>query len=179
MKKPVLTLLMAIMVCLPTMTFAGQPFPDNSMTGQLSAENKAYLGVSSDTFKLTDIKADYVFVEAFSMYCPVCQRDAPRVNEAYEAITQADPKGTVKFLGIGLGNTAFEIKFYKDKYGVTFPLVRDENYIVHKALGEVGTPTFYLVKLSGGTSEILFKKEGEAEDKAALVQMIKDKAGLH
>ncbi|MGL1863569.1 MAG: peroxiredoxin family protein [Pseudodesulfovibrio sp.] len=178
MKRYILISMLTILLIGVTSAFAGQSFPDVTMTGQFTDENKAYLGVSSDTFKLTDIKADYVFIEAYSMYCPVCQRDAPRMNEVYETITKADPNGTVKFLGIALGNTAFEVTFYQKKFNVEFPLVRDEDYVIHKALGEIPTPTFYIVKLTGATPEILYVKEGEAEDKDALIQIVLDKTGL-
>jgi len=156
---------------------AGQVFPDITMSGKLSDAQKTYLGVSSDTFTLSDIKGGYLFVEAYSMYCPVCQRDAPRLNEIYDAVTKADTEGSVKFIGIGLGNTEFEVAFYQNKYDVQFPLVVDENYVIHKALGEVATPTFYIVKL-GSSPEILYMKEGEAEDKDLLLEVIMEKTGL-
>ena len=176
MKRLIVTFL--VMALLVVSAQAGQMFPDVTMTGKLTDEQKTYLGVSSDTFKISDIKAQYLFIEAFSMYCPVCQRDAPHVNEVYAAVMAADPGGTVKFLGIGLGNTPFEIAFYKKKYAVPFPLVWDEDYTIHKAIGEVGTPTFYIVRLADGSRETLYMREGEAENADALLKAIKDATGL-
>lgn len=152
--------------------------PDLSLDHPLSAEEKAYLGVNSNAFSLTDINADYVFVQGFSMYCPVCQRDAPHLNDVFETIRKADTAGRVKFLGVGLGNNPFETKIYKEKYSVPFPLVSDPEYVIHTALGEVGTPTYYLVRIKDGTVETLFMQEGEAKDPGKLVRVIKDAAGI-
>jgi len=176
MKKLILmTLIALLLMALPAV--AGERFPNLSLSGKLSQAQKEYLGVTSESFKLTDIKADYLFVEAYSMYCPVCQRDAPRLNEVYKAVSLMDSKGSIKFIGLALGNTQFEVEFYKKKYMVEFPLIQDEDYAVHKALDEVATPTFYIVKL-GDSPEVLYKKVGEAEDKDVLLQAIKEKAGL-
>lgn len=175
--KRIAPVLLVVLLLLTTSAFAGQTFPDLKLSGKLSQEQKTYLGVSTDSFSLTDIKAEYLFIEGYSMYCPVCQRDAPRLNDVYKAVSLMDSKGSIKFIGLALGNTQFEVEFYKKKYMVEFPLFMDEDYTIHKALGEVPTPTFYIVKL-GSTPEVVYTKVGEAEDKDVLLQAIKEHTGL-
>lgn len=176
--KRYIPILCAVVLLVASSVLAGEPFPDVTLSGQLTADQRAYLGVSSDEFKISDIKGEYLFIEGYSMYCPICQRDAPRVNAVFDTISAADTKGQIKFVGIALGNTAYEVAFYQKKYTVDFPIFKDENYTIHKALGEVGTPTFYIVKL-GPTPEILYKHVGEAKDKNVLLQVIKEKTGLN
>ncbi|QJB58384.1 TlpA family protein disulfide reductase [Pseudodesulfovibrio sp. zrk46] len=159
-----------------TAAVAGDTFPDMKLSGKLSDAQKAYLGVTADSFNVSEIKGDYLFVEAYSMYCPICQRDAAEVNEMYAAMASVDPKSTVKFVGLAMGNTPFEVEFYRKKYEVEFPLFQDEDYSVHKALKEVGTPAFYIVKLD--TLEILFMSEGELKDKDALMETLKANTNL-
>jgi thiol-disulfide isomerase/thioredoxin len=112
-----------------------------------------YLGLSAkDKFRLSHIKAETVLVEIFSMYCPICQAEASRVNEIYHII-ERDPhlKGAVKLLGVGTGNTPFEVDVFKKKYEVPFPLVPDENMGVQKAFSDqIRTPTFLIVEIGGG-----------------------------
>ena len=89
---------------------------------------KNYLGLTgSGTFKITQVKAQAVLIEIFSMYCPYCQKDAPGINELFQAIEEnAEMKGRIKIIGIGAGNSAYEVGVYKKKYNVPFPLIPDE-----------------------------------------------------
>lgn len=171
-------LLAGFLMLICTSASAAETFPSLPLTGKLSDAHRAYLGIKNDSFTVADIKADFLLVNAFSMYCPICQRDAPNLNIVYDAVSGADKSGKVKFLGIGLGNTPFEVAFYQKKYGAEFPIVWDEDYSIHKALGEVGTPTFYLVKLKDGSAEVLYKSQGAIEDTAEFTQLILDTAGI-
>ncbi len=177
MKKYIPIMLVCAFIFSTTLVNAGQGFPEVALTGKLSEAQKTYLGVQSDTIKVSDIKGDYLFVEAYSMYCPICQRDAPKVNKLYEKVAGLAPKETVKFIGLAMGNTLYEVSFYQKKYNVVFPVFADADYVIHKALGEIGTPTFYILKL-GPSPEILYKKVGEITDEAALLEIIKSKTGL-
>ena len=50
-------------------------------------ETRAYLGLGPKArFSLDQVDADILIVEIFSMYCPICQREAPRVNALYEKL---------------------------------------------------------------------------------------------
>lgn len=166
----ILTALLLMLLAAPTAM--AEPFPDLTATGQLTEEHRAYLGVDSDTVRIADIKADFLVVEAFSMYCPICQRDAPRVNLVYDKIQEMGLGDSIKFVGLGQGNTQFEVTFYQRKYEVPFPLFQDQDYVIHKALGELGTPTFYVLKMGGPQPEVLFMKTGEAKDAAWLLDTI-------
>jgi len=121
---------------------------------------KNYLGLGNDkTFKLSDVKAGILIIEIFSMYCPICQAEAPTVNEMHKAISN-DPKwkGKVKIIGIGTGNTPFEVNVFRQRYTIPFPLVPDENYLVQKAMSEqIRTPTFIVAKLQPGKKPRLVK----------------------
>lgn len=167
-----LVLLFIFSCLMVTGAVAGETFPQVTLEGKLTQEQKNYLGVTSDTLQPKDIEAEYLFVEGYSMYCPICQRDAPHLNALYEAVRKEGLSKKIKMIGIALGNTPYETAFYQKKYEVKFPLFHDEDYTIHKALGEVPTPTFYIVKLD--TMDVLFKKVGAAETKDALLKAIKD-----
>jgi thiol-disulfide isomerase/thioredoxin len=117
------------------------------------ADERAYLGIApGKTFTLPQVSGDVLIVEIFSMYCPICQREAPKVNELHKML-EKDPalKGKYKLVGIGIGNTPFEVDVFRKKFHVTFPLLSDEDYSLEKAFTDrVRTPTFVVLKKDKG-----------------------------
>lgn len=76
-----------------------------------------------------------------------------------------DLKGKIKILGIGAGNTPFEVNTFRKRYKVEFPLVPDGDFVAHKLLGEVRTPYFIVVKMTGTKKmEVVYSKLGAHED---------------
>ena len=138
-----------------------------SMPKDMADKNYLGLGIFGfGSFKIPDIKAQLVIVQIFSMYCPYCQRDAPHVNQLYAKIEQNPAlKGKIKIIGIGVGNTPYEVGTFKKKYNVPFPLFADADYSIHKMVGEVNTPYFIGVKMNpDGTHKVIYSVLGEMKD---------------
>ena len=146
-----------------------------------SPDARGYLGLSGKgSFTIPQIKAEVVIVEIFSMYCPYCQREAPKVNELYRAI-ERDPnlKGKIKVIGIGAGNSLYEVGIFKKTYQIPFPLLPDEDFSIHKACGEVRTPYFIAVKIhANGSLAVFYSKLGGFEDSAQFLKSILKLSGL-
>jgi peroxiredoxin len=159
----------------------GEPFPAITLPIPKDAEDKNYLGLTgSGVFKITQVKAQAVLIEILSMYCPHCQKDAPGINDLFQAI-ERDPelKGKIKLLGIGAGNSAYEVGIFKKTYKVPFPLVSDERFALHKALGETRTPYFILVRLDqGGTGLVTYSELGGFQGVESFLDIIRKSAGI-
>ncbi|MBG0790014.1 MAG: TlpA family protein disulfide reductase [Desulfovibrionaceae bacterium] len=172
------TMILAILALLLTAVPASADvFPDLELRGDLAPEQAAYLGIEAAPVKVSAIPADFLLVEVFSMYCPICQRDAPAVNELYKELSAADTEGRIRFVGLGAGNTPFEVNFYAKKYEVPFPLFHDQEFEGHKALNNVGTPAYYLVDIASGREIRLFHI-GAIEDVSAMVGALLEAAGI-
>ena len=159
----------------------GEPFPAITFPMPKDAKEKNYLGLTgSGAFKITQVKAQAVLIEIFSMYCPYCQKDAPGINELFRAI-EKDPglKGRIKILGIGAGNSAYEVGVYKKTYNVPFPLIPDERFALHKALGETRTPYFILVRIDqGGTGLVTYSELAGFKGVESFLEIIRNSAGI-
>ena len=142
----------------------------------LSTASRDYLGLSaSETFDPLDITGRLLVIEIFSMYCPHCQREAPAVNRLYQAIEASEHlRGQVKMIGIGVGNSDFEINHFRKHYQIAFPLFPDEDFEIHQSLGEVRTPFFIIVaEGSTGKGKILWTGAGHLEPLETVIDRLK------
>jgi peroxiredoxin len=159
----------------------GEPFPAITLPIPKDAEEKNYLGLTgSGSFKITQVKAQAVLIEIYSMYCPYCQKDAPGINELFQAI-EKDPelKGRIKIIGLGAGNSAYEVGVYKKTYNVPFPLIPDERFALHKALGETRTPYFILVRPDqGGTGLVTYSELAGFKGVDSFLEILRKSAGI-
>ena len=158
-----------------TIPAVGETFPEIVLPVPADADHQAYLGIDgSGTFSLSQIKADALVVEIFSMYCPHCQREAPTLNTFFEKL-QSDPrlKGRVKLIGIGAGNSDFEVEHFRKTYQVPFPLFADADFAIHQKLGEVRTPYFFGVYLKPEKrGQIFYSELGGASDAGVLLEKL-------
>jgi hypothetical protein len=127
-----------------------------------------YLGIKQKEgqFILPQIRQGILIVEIFNMYCPHCQHYAPKVNELYSKInTRPDTKDNVIMLGIGVGNSPFEVNFFRKKYNIAFPLFDDKGYSVANRLDGLLTPHFIGMSLDGkGGYRVIYSLSGGFEN---------------
>ena len=155
--------------------------PDFALPVPASAAHRRYLGLESEGFfKIHQVKAKAVIIEMFSMYCPYCQREAPNINELYKRM-EKDPElqGKIKIIGIGAGNSPFEVDIFRKKYQVPFPLFADNSFKVYKCLGETRTPYFFVVVPGAkGSQKVIYSKLGGIKDIESFLQTIRRHAGI-
>jgi len=157
------------------------PLPDFQLPVPDNPAYRQYLGVDGDgLFRIPQIKARAVIIEIFSMYCPFCQREAPRVNKLYEKIeSDTDLKSRIKMIGIGAGNSPFEVDIFQKKYQVPFPLFPDKDFLIHKCLGETRTPYFIVVAIGPGSSQkVIYSRLGGIFDFDDFLRTIRSRAGM-
>jgi thiol-disulfide isomerase/thioredoxin len=159
----------------------GGQLPDFTLSAPKDGGEKGYLGLSwlSRSFRIPELKAKAVIVEIFSMYCPYCQAEAPKMNQLYQRIEGNQAlKGKVKVIGIGVGNSPYEVDVFRKKYGVAFPLFPDGDFQIHKILGEARTPYFIVVKIDGGSHSVVYSKLGAFETVDGFLESVVRLSGL-
>lgn len=85
----------------------------------------------------------------------------------------------MKLLGIGAGNSSYEVGFFRETYKIPFPLIPDENYTILDQLGTVRTPFFVGINIKDNkTNEIFHTKLGGFEDAGKFLELILKESGL-
>lgn len=102
------------------------------------------------------------------------------MNDFYRLIQKRDDlKDKMKVIGIGAGNTPFEVDFYQKKYEVPFPLFTDQDFTLHKALGEVRTPYFIGVKINDdGSHKVFYSELRGFKDPNKFLKLMLDLSGI-
>jgi len=146
------------------------------------ARMRAYLGIKekSGQIPLENIKGDILIIEIFSMYCPHCQRHAPEANKLYNAIdSRADLRDKIKMIGIGVGNSKYEVGIFREKYSPPFPLFDDRNSSVLNTFVGILTPHYFGLKIKpDSTLEVFYSEAGGFTDAGEFLDMIVKLSGI-
>lgn len=141
-----------------------------------------YLGIpaSKGKMSLSQIKAEVLIVEIFSMYCPHCQKHAPTANKLFQAIdSRKEFRDKIKFIGIGVGNSSYEVGIFKQKYNPPFPLFDDRAYVVANTFTEIRTPHYFGIRIKNGSVlEVFYSKLGGFNDAEEFLNMIIKESGI-
>ena len=86
---------------------AGDRFPNIPITGAFTLEDRKYLGLSDQkAHSLSDIRAEFILIEVFSIYCPVCQKYTTKFNQLYDLVQRDNFfKRNIRMIGIGMATT--------------------------------------------------------------------------
>lgn len=159
---------------------SGQAAPDVVFKGPITSLEAADLGLpkSNTGFRLSEIRAKAIILVVFSMYCPHCQKEAPGLKKIHELIASKGMSGDLKLVGVGAGNSPFEVNVFREKFQLAFPLIPDQDFLAYKALGQVGTPYFYVLKRQGPGFVVVDGQLGRLNSPEAFLDEVLLKTGL-
>ena len=102
------------------------------------------------------------------------------MNDLYQAVEKTPKaRGRLKLIGIGAGNSQFEVEVFRKNYKIPFPLFADGDFTIHKSLGEVRTPYFIGIKIKGdGTHKVFYSKLGGFKEANKFLELMLKLSGL-
>ncbi len=185
---PSVTLIAVLLLMFVSPTFAadfppvkGGRLPAIQLPIPKDPREKRYLGLSGDgLFRVPQIKADVVIIEIFSMYCTQCQKIAAEIEEFFHLIeNDVRLKDKIKLIGIGAGNSRYEVGVFKKTFRTPFPVFPDDDFAIHEALGNVRTPYFIAIKINkNGSHELIHSELDSFKGAETFLELILDASGL-
>lgn len=149
---------------------AGTKLPAFVLDAPEAAEDRAYLGVTESTITLQDIQADLILMEIVGVYCPVCHQQAPNFNRLAARLKRSPATvDRVRMMAFAVGATPMEIVHLKETLRISYPILFESGFDIHKKLAEPLTPFTMLLRPDG---EVLYTHLGLVEDIDALYALI-------
>ena len=115
----------------------------------------------SVSFALADYKNKPVLIHFWADWCTHCRQEFPKIQSAY---TKIQPKG-IEILAVNSGQTREHVLEIKTSFGLTFPLLVDEEAKTAEKYAVSGLPTSFIVDKKG---KIIEKHIGWLEEKQIL-----------
>jgi hypothetical protein len=142
----------------------------------LSSSEQSYLGISQKSpFSLRDMVGTIFIIEVFSTYCTVCPKNIPVINDIFSAVEKDKVlKEKVNVLGIAIGNNAKEVNAYKNEHNILFPVLTDNNFASHKALGNPRVPyTIIIRKTERNRCAPVYTHQGILDTSDSILNLLK------
>lgn len=154
----------------------GDLFPKCELTLLNKDADATYLGIANNEkkIKLSDIPAEYLFVEIFNEKCWGCVAEIRHYKNLHSKFAD-DPElsKNLKIIGIGAGSSNRAVIRFRREQRVPFPLFADSQKKIFKCLGFPALPTAYLIKRVENTErKIVFTQSDHIEDIEPLLTKI-------
>ncbi|MEO5511379.1 MAG: TlpA disulfide reductase family protein [Longimicrobiales bacterium] len=148
----VLAGILAIMIWTNRDRFApvepGRPLP--------SYEVYSLLG---DTIDIRDYKGSVVVLNVWATWCGPCVREMPALERLHQTL---GPKG-LEIIAVSVDTTPNAdalVASFRDRFALTFPLLRDPSGHIEQRLGVQGFPTTFIIDRRGRIIEKLIGARG-------------------
>ena len=142
MRKVIIFILAAMLLCLgaasaDTGMTLGEPFMDFTATD-----------TEGNTFTLSEALKDHeaVLLNIWATWCGPCQGEFPDLEKAYRKY-----RDKVAFIALSYDgeDTVEKIAAFKEEYGLSFPMGRDEGAVLYEYVAQYGVPTTVVIDRFG------------------------------
>lgn len=104
--------------------------------------------IEGQNVKLSDLRGQKVILNFWASWCPPCRAEMPDMQNFYQKYKDQD----VTILGVNLTATekkAEDVAAFAKEYGLTFPIVLDDQSVVGGMYQTTSIPTSYMIDTQG------------------------------
>jgi peroxiredoxin len=131
-----------------------------STAGQIPAPQRGFLApdfelstLDGKTIKLSDLRGQAVLLNLWTTWCPPCRAEMPTIQTIY---TEYKDQGfTVLAVNMTYQDTFAEIAPFVEQYGLTFPILLDQNASVGPAYQLRSLPSSFFIDREGIIREVV------------------------
>lgn len=101
--------------------------------------------VEGEQIKLSDLKGQPVILNFWATWCPPCRREMPDFQQVYD---QHHEQG-LQLFGINVGESKVAVADFRDRVGVSFPILIDSKETAQTAYKIMPLPATYFIDRDG------------------------------
>ena len=141
-------------------------------TQRLNAGDKApdfsLSNLAGERISLSDFAGKPVLLHFWADWCPHCRAEFPKMQKLNDKYTAAN----FALLAINVAQELTHVQEIVDEYGLTFPVLLDENSDISKQYGVRGLPTTYVLDQSHRIVRVLIGFTDQEQLEQALLSVI-------
>lgn len=158
--------LLGVIVILGAYAMISTVFKDDGTVSVGSKAPEFNLATLDDkVVALSDFRGKGVLLNFWASWCGPCEREMPRMNEAY-----AEGIENVEILAVNLMENRIRVNNFKEEYKLDFPILLDPYNDIGKKYNVVDIPATFLINEHGVVIE---KVVGELRSKEQVISLLK------
>ena len=119
------------------------------------------------SLRLSSLRGKVIVVNFWAAWCDPCKSEAPRFQAAYERY-----RDRVEFVGVDTADFSGDARAFLERYGVTYPNVRDPGTSVLQDYGGLPLPRTFVIGRSWEVTSYIFGEAREEELVSAIEEAL-------
>lgn len=124
--------------------------------------------IQGNKVQLSELKGKGVFLNFWGTWCKPCEKEMPYMERQYKQYKDLG----VETLAINIGESDVAIEAFANKYGLTFPILKDKDSAVTETYDITPIPTTFLIDKNGTIVKVITGSMTE-RDIANYMELIK------
>lgn len=144
-----------LLVLLVLLSLPGQAGPQNVALGT-PAPALALPALDGGEVSLASLQGKPVLLNFWATWCPPCRKEMPLLESTYQRYRAAG----LQVLAVNLAENPVTVRAFRDRYGITFPILLDADGKATERYRIIPLPTTFFI---AGDGRVLDKVEGELD----------------